>query len=71
MEFSNDTFTHALCTFGIFIMSNGLAELHRVTKPGGFVGVSSWVRFQWYIHLSSFPISIPKIRLLNICISPR
>jgi ubiquinone/menaquinone biosynthesis C-methylase UbiE len=47
MEFGDETFTHALCTFGIFIIPNGLAEMYRVTKPGGFVGVTSWVKFQW------------------------
>jgi ubiquinone/menaquinone biosynthesis C-methylase UbiE len=47
IPFPDSTFTHALCTFGVFMMPKSLSELYRVTKPGGFVGVTSWARFQW------------------------
>jgi ubiquinone/menaquinone biosynthesis C-methylase UbiE len=48
IDFPNETFTHALCTFGVFIMPKSMGELYRVTKKGGWVGVTTWVRFQWY-----------------------
>ena len=45
LGFSDATFHHVLCGFGIMFFPNqdrALAEFRRVLKPGGRVGVSTW-----------------------------
>jgi ubiquinone/menaquinone biosynthesis C-methylase UbiE len=63
--FPDNTFTHSICTFGVFIMPKSLSELFRVTKKGGWVGVTTWILFQWYVNL---PYS--STILLNINTNP-
>jgi hypothetical protein len=52
MTFDPETFTHALCTFGIYGMPGCLGSMYTALKKGGYVGVSTWRSLMWYVFFS-------------------
>jgi ubiquinone/menaquinone biosynthesis C-methylase UbiE len=53
-----ESFTHVLCTFGIFMLPNALEGMYQVTKKGGFVGVTTWKSLTWYVFSLSISLSL-------------
>lgn len=47
MTFPPESFTHVFSTFAIFALPDVLPALFYITRPGGFVGVSTWASLPW------------------------
>ncbi|KAL0486697.1 methyltransferase [Acrasis kona] len=51
LEFPDETFTHSISNFGIFMFPDsrkGLSEARRTLKTGGWIVVTSWSLVGWY-----------------------
>jgi ubiquinone/menaquinone biosynthesis C-methylase UbiE len=62
-----ESFTHVLCTFGIFMLPNALRGMYGATKKGGFVGVTTWKSLAWYVLVPSitYPLCNPVVFILH------
>lgn len=47
LDLPSQTYTHAFCTFAVFVIPDVLPKLFSTLKPGGFVGISTWAALPW------------------------
>jgi ubiquinone/menaquinone biosynthesis C-methylase UbiE len=55
IPYDDNSFTHVFANFGIFFCqdeSKALSEAHRVLKPGGVVGFTSWKAITWWAEVA-------------------
>jgi hypothetical protein len=67
MKFDPETFTHALCTFGIFGMPGCLKSMYSALKKGGYVGVTTWRSLMWYVSSAPFSYTHLHMYTVGIC----